>query len=318
MLDSVSYLTGYGWKGKGTALREGALSRPIAIPQKRTLAGLGKDRDEAFPFWDHLFAAASKSIKIKLSGDDDDDDDSQNGNEDSPPDALLRTTTGILSNRRPISISITSGSATPSEPESSSTPRLSLLAMAKRESARKRLYASFFRGPILGPDTNPEMIKSSRPDTPIIGGPSVISGESSKEKEKRAKAKETDNKTSQEKEKESKKRSIEDNTEENVSKKSKKGKGKERAVNDNAEKVTLELGVDVSKESTRKETREERQARKAAKVERRKAREAKKRAKEELRKVKEERRNSREERRKARELRHKEKEVKKLAKKGLT
>jgi len=52
MLDSVTYLTSYGWEGKGKGLRDGAMSRPLAIPQKRTLAGLGKDRDEAFPFWD--------------------------------------------------------------------------------------------------------------------------------------------------------------------------------------------------------------------------------------------------------------------------
>jgi hypothetical protein len=51
-LDSHSYLRAQGWEGTGKALREGAISRPIAIAQKKTLAGLGKDRDEAFPFWD--------------------------------------------------------------------------------------------------------------------------------------------------------------------------------------------------------------------------------------------------------------------------
>ena len=51
-LDSHSYLVSQGWAGKGTGLRQGAISRPLAIPQKKTLAGLGKDRDEAFPFWD--------------------------------------------------------------------------------------------------------------------------------------------------------------------------------------------------------------------------------------------------------------------------
>jgi nucleolar protein TMA23 len=90
-LDGHSYLVAQGWTGKGTGLRQGAISRPLAIPQKKTLAGLGKERDEAFPFWDQrvlsatefflllttmfsLFSAASKSIQIKISNDDDDDD----------------------------------------------------------------------------------------------------------------------------------------------------------------------------------------------------------------------------------------------------
>ena len=51
-LDGHSYLISQGWEGKGTGLRQGAISRPLAIPQKKNLAGLGKDRDEAFPFWD--------------------------------------------------------------------------------------------------------------------------------------------------------------------------------------------------------------------------------------------------------------------------
>lgn len=51
-LDGYSYLTSYGWSGRGTGLRKGAIDKPITVPQKRNLAGVGKDRDEAFPFWD--------------------------------------------------------------------------------------------------------------------------------------------------------------------------------------------------------------------------------------------------------------------------
>ena len=51
-LNSHSYLIAQGWQGTGEALREGAISRPVIITQKKTLAGVGKDRDEAFPFWD--------------------------------------------------------------------------------------------------------------------------------------------------------------------------------------------------------------------------------------------------------------------------
>ena len=41
-----------GWAGKGSALRHGAIAKPITLTQKKTLAGVGKDRDEAIPFWD--------------------------------------------------------------------------------------------------------------------------------------------------------------------------------------------------------------------------------------------------------------------------
>lgn len=51
-LDSKAYLTSLGWQGAGNGLREGGMIKPLSIPQKRTLAGIGKDRDEAFPFWD--------------------------------------------------------------------------------------------------------------------------------------------------------------------------------------------------------------------------------------------------------------------------
>lgn len=53
-LDGHSFLISQGWSGTGTGLRQDALIRPLAIPQKRTLSGLGKDRDEAFPFWDQF------------------------------------------------------------------------------------------------------------------------------------------------------------------------------------------------------------------------------------------------------------------------
>jgi hypothetical protein len=60
-LDGHSYLVSQGWSGHGTGLRQDSIIRPLAIPQKRTLAGLGKDRDEAFPFWDQ-FSSPSSSI----------------------------------------------------------------------------------------------------------------------------------------------------------------------------------------------------------------------------------------------------------------
>ncbi|KAJ7025350.1 hypothetical protein C8F04DRAFT_1046567 [Mycena alexandri] len=152
-LDGHSYLVAQGWTGSGTGLRQGAISRPLAIPQKKTLAGLGKERDEAFPFWDHLFSAASKSIQIKISKDGEDSDDDS----DAEPDAnvsLKRTSTGILSNRRPVTGATPahdSGATTPDIDDIS--PRLTLLATAKREAAKRNLYSRFFKGPVLGPDS---------------------------------------------------------------------------------------------------------------------------------------------------------------------
>ncbi|KDR82761.1 hypothetical protein GALMADRAFT_220751 [Galerina marginata CBS 339.88] len=151
-LDGHSYLVAQGWAGKGTGLRHGAISRPLAVPQKKNLAGLGKDRDEAFPFWDHLFTAAAKSIQVKCLSDDEEED---NGASSSNDVSLKRTATGILSNRRPIDgTPAHSGTATPCDVESGSqTPHLTLMAQAKRDAAKRGLYSMFFRGPVLGPET---------------------------------------------------------------------------------------------------------------------------------------------------------------------
>ncbi|KAF8908890.1 hypothetical protein CPB84DRAFT_1703262 [Gymnopilus junonius] len=151
-LDGHSYLVAQGWSGKGTGLRQGAISRPLAIPQKRTLAGVGKDRDEAFPFWDHLFSAAAKSIQVKCLSDDEEEGDSAST---SSNPTLKRTSTGILSTRRPLDgTPADSDCTTPNEVESDSqTSRLSLIAQAKRDAAKRGLYSRFFRGPVHGPET---------------------------------------------------------------------------------------------------------------------------------------------------------------------
>ncbi|KAF8809549.1 hypothetical protein BYT27DRAFT_7232300 [Phlegmacium glaucopus] len=154
-LDSHSYLVSQGWGGKGTGLRQGAISRPLAIPPKKNLAGLGKDRDEAFPFWDHLFSAAAKSIQIKCLSDDDEEENGSPTNSSNNNTSIKCTSTGILSNRRPIDgTPATSGTNTPEIAASGSQPhRLGLLAAAKRDAAKRGLYSKFFRGPVLGPDT---------------------------------------------------------------------------------------------------------------------------------------------------------------------
>ncbi|THV03815.1 hypothetical protein K435DRAFT_774688 [Dendrothele bispora CBS 962.96] len=153
-IDGHSFLVSQGWSGKGTGLRQGAITRPITIVQKNNLGGLGKDRDEAFPFWDHVFTSASKAITIKIN---DSDDDSDNDSTTPSAPSLRRTGTGILSNRRPVDLpstsSSTSGTSTP-EPSSSTTgPRLTLLAQAKREGAKRQLYSKFYRALVLAPET---------------------------------------------------------------------------------------------------------------------------------------------------------------------
>ncbi|KDQ20954.1 hypothetical protein BOTBODRAFT_26967 [Botryobasidium botryosum FD-172 SS1] len=165
-LDGHQYLTDLGWSGRGTGLREGAISRPLQVTQKRNLGGLGRDRDEAFPFWDHLFTAAAKTVQIKVysDSDDSDSDDINEGADNSTATAtapaLQRTSTGILSHRRPILL--TSANTTPSGSVTPVTtddglPRQSLMAIAKRAAARQSLYSRFLRGPVLVSDVTEKL-----------------------------------------------------------------------------------------------------------------------------------------------------------------
>ncbi|KAK7681574.1 hypothetical protein QCA50_015307 [Cerrena zonata] len=141
-LDGHAYLVSQGWAGKGSGLRHGAIAKPIAVTQKKTLSGIGKDRDEAFPFWDHVFSAAADKIKLKIQADDDSDATPDSGSS-TPAVEFKRTTTGIISNRRPLlGASALSGSSTPEASTSTSgtsTPRISLMAAAKQEAARRSL-----------------------------------------------------------------------------------------------------------------------------------------------------------------------------------
>ncbi|KAH9841423.1 uncharacterized protein C8Q71DRAFT_328828 [Rhodofomes roseus] len=167
-IDGHAYLVNQGWGGKGTGLRQGAISRPVAVTQKKSLAGVGKDRDEAFPFWDHVFEAAAMSIQVKIQNDDDDSDSEDTS---TPTFELQRTKTGIISNRRPkTGMPALPGTATPDSQASGSgsvTPRLSVMAAAKQEAAKRILYANFFRGPVLGPNEPLEVAQSESQTPPI-------------------------------------------------------------------------------------------------------------------------------------------------------
>ncbi|KAH9179159.1 hypothetical protein EDB89DRAFT_1925661 [Lactarius sanguifluus] len=160
-LDGHAFLVNQGWSGAGTGLRNGSISRPISVPQKRTLAGIGKDRDEAFPFWDHLFTVAASAIQIECFSSDDEDGDASTRNVHSSTLDLRQTSTGILSNLPPVvGTPISSDDITPDTASGSSTPRLSIMALAKREAARRGLYSRFFRGPVLGPDVQSETVET--------------------------------------------------------------------------------------------------------------------------------------------------------------
>lgn len=71
-LNSTTYLTTQGWEGVGVPL-DGVggkgLKKPLAMPAKRGLKGLGKERDRAVEWWDCLFEVSSlESGKESNSG----------------------------------------------------------------------------------------------------------------------------------------------------------------------------------------------------------------------------------------------------------
>lgn len=58
-LDTDRYLTKQGWQGHGKPLdgEQGrGLKKPLIIPQKRNLGGIGQNRDRAVEWWDDVFA----------------------------------------------------------------------------------------------------------------------------------------------------------------------------------------------------------------------------------------------------------------------
>lgn len=109
-----------------------------------------------------MFAAAATSIKVKLYKDDGDEDtvsDSRQApqtptlcRQDTPQPSgsatpIDRTSTGIISNKpQKVGLSVLDTLAT------SKGTGISVVALAKRESARRGLYSRFFRGPVLSSD----------------------------------------------------------------------------------------------------------------------------------------------------------------------
>lgn len=106
MLDGKTHLVKQGWKGTGHPLKTGGRARPVVIAQKKTLGGIGKDRDESFAFWDQyviaslllrtrlltvlsLYDVAAKTVKLKLPGDDSSTDGDQDVQAPTPVSVIV-------------------------------------------------------------------------------------------------------------------------------------------------------------------------------------------------------------------------------------
>ncbi|RXK36256.1 hypothetical protein M231_06459 [Tremella mesenterica] len=120
--DPAAHLHKHGWKGKGTALKHGHATRPLAIVQKKTLSGVGKDRDEAVPFWDHIFASTAASLSLPNSG--------------------TSTPITIPSSSKTQMVKNTSW-------QTHTTSTLPISVLTGREVARRGLYSRFLRGAVL-------------------------------------------------------------------------------------------------------------------------------------------------------------------------
>ncbi|KAJ8456872.1 hypothetical protein ONZ51_g11865 [Trametes cubensis] len=272
-LDGHTHLVKQGWSGKGTGLRNGAIAKPITVTQKKTLAGIGKDRDEAFPFWDHVFQAAAVSIQVKLHKDSDDESSDSSDSEDgqTPAVEIRRTATGIISNRRPVTgTPALSGATTPSDSQASSsgsiTPQLSLMAAAKQQAARRMLYSMFYRGPVIAAEDNDEKQSASKdisanqagPSTLVPSSSSASASSSNTEKDVEAKKAKKRKGGADEEKREWKRRKHEGDPEQ---KSRSKGKGKEKATDTPSTAAT-------DSDDDEEQTKESKAARKAAKAER--------------------------------------------------
>jgi nucleolar protein TMA23 len=114
-LNGTTYLVQHGWAGKGVPLdgeRGRGLKKPIALPMKRNVKGLGKERDRATEWWDCVFEAGAK----KMQGEKPAESNVANAEDGFSTSATRRK-----------------GS-------------LSLVSMAKRQHARKMLMTGFIRG----------------------------------------------------------------------------------------------------------------------------------------------------------------------------
>ncbi|GAA5872221.1 hypothetical protein JCM1840_004100 [Sporobolomyces johnsonii] len=130
--DSATYLRGLGWSGPGSSLNNSPHGRakPVTVAQKKTLSGVGRDRDTAFPWWEMVFT----SVAGKVGG---------------AKVEHHRTSTGILSHRPPPPKANAYEELTPEEKKSRGGLNMDAMAHAKLEMARRQLYSGFLRGTVL-------------------------------------------------------------------------------------------------------------------------------------------------------------------------
>ncbi|GAA5915690.1 hypothetical protein JCM5296_003494 [Sporobolomyces johnsonii] len=130
--DSATYLRGLGWSGPGSSLNNSPHGRakPVTVAQKKTLSGVGRDRDTAFPWWEMVFT----SVAGKVGG---------------AKVEHHRTSTGILSHRPPPPKANAYEELTPEEKRTRGGLNMDAMAHAKLEMARRQLYSGFLRGTVL-------------------------------------------------------------------------------------------------------------------------------------------------------------------------
>ncbi|OWZ74865.1 hypothetical protein C365_06532 [Cryptococcus neoformans Bt85] len=186
--DAAKHLEKQGWKGKGTALKNGHATRPLAVVQKKTLSGIGKDRDEAVPFWDHIFAATAANLLIP-----------------SAPSSPASGSTSKWATLAPATASGTSQSASSSSSPVPPKQRLSIGTQTRvsREMARRQLYSRFLRGKVYIPDEEVEIkedeeewSKSKATEVKVVveggvAGPNKA-GDKAEKKDKKSKRKENE------------------------------------------------------------------------------------------------------------------------------
>ncbi|KAK4056454.1 hypothetical protein OIO90_002597 [Microbotryomycetes sp. JL221] len=156
-----AYLRGLGWKGPGTGLTSAphARSKPVLVAQKKSLSGVGKDRDESFAWWDAVFSNVANKVSTGSKVEHN------------------RTITGIISPRNPSTATSSRAQTPPAFSSSSSSSLLNptttsqgsgglnqdAMGQAKVELARRTLYTTFLRGQPMGPTLKVEQtLPSSR------------------------------------------------------------------------------------------------------------------------------------------------------------
>ncbi|BGP51896.1 hypothetical protein JCM10450v2_007856 [Rhodotorula kratochvilovae] len=145
--DSATFLRGLGWNGPGSSLNNSAAGRakPVTVAQKKTLSGVGRDRDTSFAWWDAVFT----SVAQKVGGD--------------KTEQQRTTSTGILSHRPPPP---TGSAYEPLSDSQKSGLNLDAMAAVKLELARRQLYSGFLRGSVLQPD--PALDKGKKENAPAV------------------------------------------------------------------------------------------------------------------------------------------------------